>query len=111
MTSLGLEHDVIDRETYHRALDWFRSAGIALPTFAQLAAPDAIPAAVVTPPVTVIEAPSPTTAPVDSPEAPPAAQAAPSAPPAAQAGASAPASKAPRRSKARSALRVGPDGF
>jgi cysteine synthase len=44
MTSLGLEHDVIDRQTYHRTVDWFRSAGIVLPTFAQLAAPDTIPA-------------------------------------------------------------------
>src|SRR5580700_5912313 len=46
MTSLGLEHDVIDRETYRRTVDWFRSAGILLPTFAQLAAPDTIPAAI-----------------------------------------------------------------
>ena len=46
MTSLGLEHDVIDRETYHRTVDWFRSAGVLLPTFAQLAAPDTIPAAI-----------------------------------------------------------------
>ncbi len=46
MTSLGLEHDVIDRETYRRTVDWFRSAGVLLPTFAQLAAPDTIPAAI-----------------------------------------------------------------
>ena len=46
MTSLGLEHDVIDPETYRRTVDWFRSAGVLLPTFAQLAAPDAIPAAI-----------------------------------------------------------------
>ena len=46
MTSLGLEHDVIDRETYRRAVDWFRSAGVLLPTFAQLAAPDTIPATI-----------------------------------------------------------------
>src|SRR5580704_10298819 len=46
MTSLGLEHDVIDRDTYRRTVDWFRSAGVLLPTFAQLAAPDAIPAAI-----------------------------------------------------------------
>jgi cysteine synthase len=44
MTSLGLEHDVIDRETYRRTVDWFRSAGILLPTFAQLAAPGTLPA-------------------------------------------------------------------
>src|SRR5271154_2524397 len=46
MTSLGLEHDVIDRDTYRRTVDWFRSAGVLLPTFAQLAAPDSIPAAI-----------------------------------------------------------------
>jgi cysteine synthase len=45
MTSLGLERDVIDRETYRRTVDWFRSAGIMLPTFAQLAAPATLPAA------------------------------------------------------------------
>ena len=46
MTSLGLGHDVIDRETYRRTVDWFRSAGVLLPTLAQLAAPDTIPAAI-----------------------------------------------------------------
>ena len=46
MTSLGLEHDVIDRGTYRRAVEWFRQAGLLLPTFAQLAAPDSIPAKV-----------------------------------------------------------------
>ena len=46
VTVLGLEHDVIDRETYRRTVDWFRSAGVLLPTFAQLAAPDTIPAAI-----------------------------------------------------------------
>jgi cysteine synthase A len=46
MTSLGLEHDVIDHQTYQRTVDWFRSAGLALPTFAQLAAPDTIPATI-----------------------------------------------------------------
>jgi len=45
-TSLGLGSEVVDRETYDRAVDWFRRAGILLPTFAQLAAPDTIPAAV-----------------------------------------------------------------
>jgi cysteine synthase len=44
VTSLGLERHVIDRETYRRAVDWFRAAGILLPTFAQLAAPGSIPA-------------------------------------------------------------------
>ena len=46
MTSLGLERDVIDRDTYRRTVDWFRSAGVLLPTFAELAAPDTIPAAI-----------------------------------------------------------------
>jgi len=46
MTSLGLEHNVIDGQTYRRTLDWFRSAGIVLPTFAELAAPGSIPAAI-----------------------------------------------------------------
>ena len=49
MTSLGLEHDVVDRETYHRTVDWFRQAGIRLPTFAQLASPDSIPAQILRP--------------------------------------------------------------
>ena len=44
MTSLGLERDVIDRETYRRTVEVFRSAGILLPTFAQLAAPATLPA-------------------------------------------------------------------
>ena len=46
MTSLGLERDVIDQAAYRRTVDWFRSAGVLLPTFAQLAAPDTIPAAI-----------------------------------------------------------------
>ena len=46
MTSLGLEHDVIDRETYRRTVDWFGKTGILLPTFAQLAAPDSLPAGI-----------------------------------------------------------------
>jgi len=45
MTSLGLEHHVIDRETYRRTVGWFREAGIVLPTFAQLADPSTLPAA------------------------------------------------------------------
>jgi cysteine synthase len=44
VTSLGLERHVVDRETYRSAVDWFRAAGILLPTFAQLAAPGRIPA-------------------------------------------------------------------
>jgi cysteine synthase A len=46
MTSLGLEREVLNRETYRRTVDWFRSAGVLLPTFAQLAAPNTIPAAI-----------------------------------------------------------------
>ncbi len=45
-TSMGLDREVVDREVYGRSVDWFRRAGILLPTFAQLAAPDGIPAAV-----------------------------------------------------------------
>jgi cysteine synthase len=45
MTSLGLGHDVVDLEIYRRTVDWFRGAGVLLPTFAQLAAPAALPAA------------------------------------------------------------------
>jgi cysteine synthase len=46
LTSLGLEHDVIDHQTYRRTVEWFRSAGVLLPTFAHLAAPDTIPPAI-----------------------------------------------------------------
>jgi cysteine synthase A len=46
VTSLGLDREVVDRGVYDRAVDWFRGAGILLPTFAQLAAPGAIPAGV-----------------------------------------------------------------
>ncbi|HEY6296508.1 MAG TPA: pyridoxal-phosphate dependent enzyme [Streptosporangiaceae bacterium] len=45
MTSLGLDREVIDRETYRRTIGAFRAAGILLPTFAQLAAPATLPAA------------------------------------------------------------------
>ena len=45
MTWMRLEHDVIDRETYRRTVGWFRSAGVLLPTFAQLADPATLPAA------------------------------------------------------------------
>ncbi|MGH3257749.1 MAG: pyridoxal-phosphate dependent enzyme [Streptosporangiaceae bacterium] len=44
MTSLGLDREVIDGETYRRTVGRFRSAGIGLPTFAQLAAPGTLPA-------------------------------------------------------------------
>jgi len=46
MTWLGLEREVADRDTYRRAVDWFRNAGVLLPTFAQLAAPGSIPAGI-----------------------------------------------------------------
>ena len=48
MTSFGLETDVVDRAARDRAVERFRSAGIALPTFAQLADPGAVPASVAT---------------------------------------------------------------
>ena len=44
MTSLGLDREVIDGGTYRRTVQAFRSAGILLPTFAQLAAPRTLPA-------------------------------------------------------------------
>jgi len=46
VSSLGLERDVVDPEVYRRTVRRFREAGILLPTFAQLAAPDSIPAAI-----------------------------------------------------------------
>jgi cysteine synthase len=46
MTALGLERDIADRGTYDRAVGWFREARILLPTFAQLAAPDTVPAGI-----------------------------------------------------------------
>jgi hypothetical protein len=42
--ALGLETDLVDRGVYERTVDRFRAAGIALPTFAQLTDPLAIPA-------------------------------------------------------------------
>jgi cysteine synthase len=44
VTSLGLERHVIDHETYHRTVGRFATAGILLPTFAQLAMPGILPA-------------------------------------------------------------------
>jgi cysteine synthase len=44
VTSLGLDRQVVDRETYRRTVDRFRAAGICLPTFAQLATPGSVPA-------------------------------------------------------------------
>jgi cysteine synthase len=49
VTSMGLERHVIDPGNYGRAVDRFREAGILLPTFAQLAAPDGIPAKILQP--------------------------------------------------------------
>ncbi len=46
MGSLGLEQDVDDRDTYDRAVQRFRERRIALPTFAELAAPSSMPDAV-----------------------------------------------------------------
>jgi cysteine synthase A len=44
VTSLGLGREVIDGGTYRRTVEAFRAAGILLPTFAQLAAPQTLPA-------------------------------------------------------------------
>jgi cysteine synthase A len=46
MAKLGLERDIVNRKVYDRTVAHFRDAGIALPTFAELAAPEKIPAAV-----------------------------------------------------------------
>ncbi|HXF56025.1 MAG TPA: pyridoxal-phosphate dependent enzyme [Actinomycetota bacterium] len=46
MTTLGLEREVVDRETYGRAVEALRARGVALPTFAELADPARMPAAV-----------------------------------------------------------------
>ena len=43
MTSFGLETDVVDAAARDRAVERFRDAGIALPTFAQLADPTRAP--------------------------------------------------------------------
>ncbi len=43
MSQLGLEQDIVDRGVYDRAVARFRSAGITLPTFAELADPARIP--------------------------------------------------------------------
>jgi len=44
MSRLGLESEIVDNEVYERALQHLSSAGVRLPTFAQLAAPQTIPA-------------------------------------------------------------------
>ncbi|MHB0970310.1 MAG: pyridoxal-5'-phosphate-dependent protein subunit beta [Thermoanaerobaculia bacterium] len=46
MPHLGLETDIVDRTTYENSVRRFREARIALPTFAQLADPSTIPAAI-----------------------------------------------------------------
>ena len=46
MARLGLEKHIIDRDVYARTLARFRSANIVLPTFAELADPTKIPAAI-----------------------------------------------------------------
>jgi cysteine synthase len=45
MTKLGLERDIVNPEVYRRTVNHFRDAGIVLPTFAELAEPERIPAA------------------------------------------------------------------
>ncbi len=45
MRRLGLERELVDRGVYDRTVRRFRDARIVMPTFAQLADPDAIPAA------------------------------------------------------------------
>jgi cysteine synthase len=46
MKRLGIETHVVDRRVYDNSVTRFREAGIALPTFAQLSAPETIPAAI-----------------------------------------------------------------
>jgi cysteine synthase A len=43
MRQLGLERELVDKETYDRTVERFREAKIVLPTFAQLADPSKIP--------------------------------------------------------------------
>jgi len=45
MAKLGLETEIVDRGAYDRSLERFREAGVVLPTFAELADPDRVPAA------------------------------------------------------------------
>jgi len=47
MPHLGLETRIVDQATYRNSVQRFREAGIALPTFAQLADPSTIPDAVI----------------------------------------------------------------
>ena len=46
MARLGLEREIVDGKVYEATVGRFREAGIVLPTFAQLARPDRIPAAI-----------------------------------------------------------------
>ncbi len=48
MSKLGLETTVVDRQVYDATVERFRAARLRLPTFAQLAEPATIPAAVQT---------------------------------------------------------------
>ncbi len=43
MRQLGLERELVDRETYDRTVERFREAKIVLPTFSQLADPSKVP--------------------------------------------------------------------
>jgi cysteine synthase len=45
MPRLGLEHTVVDRQNYEHSLERFRAANVVLPTFAELADPQRIAAA------------------------------------------------------------------
>ncbi len=46
MRRLGLERDLVDPDAFERTVARFREAGVLLPTFAQLADPSTIPAAI-----------------------------------------------------------------
>src|SRR3990172_9454346 len=46
MARLGLEREIVDGAGYEATAGRFREAGIVLPTFAQLADPDGIPASI-----------------------------------------------------------------
>jgi cysteine synthase A len=41
---LGLEHEIVDKEAYGRSVERFRERNVAIPTFAELADPAAVPA-------------------------------------------------------------------
>jgi cysteine synthase len=47
MEKLGLQTEIVDQSTYRGSIERFREAGIALPTFAQLAEPESIPQSIV----------------------------------------------------------------